>query len=95
MSCGQYKIKCPSYYEIEQQKNLTEALCLYPFIVFYYGHTNYDRSLIMKEPNNETKNLKFPIKFLYIEYLIQITYIPNKEGAKKKTLNGHSLENLT
>lgn len=38
----------------------------------------------MKEPNNETKNLKFPIKFLYIEYLIQITYIPNKEGAKKK-----------
>lgn len=49
----------------------------------------------MKEHNNETKNLKFPIKFLYIEYLIQITYIPNKEGAKKKILNGYSLENFT
>ena len=41
------------------------------------------------------KNLKFPLKFLYIEYLIQITYIPNKEGAKKKILDGYSLENLT
>ena len=50
----------------------------------------------MKEPNNETKNFKFPIKFLYIEYLIQITYIPNKEGAKKKNFKkGYSLENLT
>jgi hypothetical protein len=35
----------------------------------------------MKEPNNETKNLRFLIKCLCIEYLIQITYIQNKEGA--------------
>ena len=71
------------------------SVCILSLYLIYYGHTNYDRSLIMKEPNNETKNLKFSIKFLYIEYLIQITYIPNKEGAKKKILNGYSLEHLT
>ena len=44
----------------------------------------YDRSLIMKEPNNETKNLKFPIKFLYIEYLIQLHTSQTKKVHKIK-----------
>ena len=38
----------------------------------------------MKEPNNETKNLKFPIKFLYIAYLIQLHTSQTKKVHKIK-----------